>query len=204
MSADLTQIPRTLGMIACVPCNGVVLTVRRVIRAYDFTITRGWAAPDGYYKDVMLVNNQFPGPLIEANWYVDFHVSATLTSRAGVTQSKSQSTIRSLLRRKGPLSIGMVFCRKTCSRCPSYLDNRAKIIIRWMDGVPGVQQCPIVPGGSFTYSFLADLYGTTWYHSHYSGQYAGGVVGPLIIHGPSTVAYDTGERQHHTVLLHRT
>ena len=29
-----------------------------------------------------------------------------------------------------------------------------------MDGVPGVQQCPIAPGGSFTYRFLADLYGT--------------------------------------------
>jgi FtsP/CotA-like multicopper oxidase with cupredoxin domain len=40
-----------------------------------------------------------------------------------------------------------------------------------MDGVPGVQQCPIPPGGSFTYSFLADLYGTSWYHSHYSAQY---------------------------------
>lgn len=28
-----------------------------------------------------------------------------------------------------------------------------------MDGVPGVSQCPIPPGGSFTYTFLADLYG---------------------------------------------
>lgn len=49
------------------------LTLCRVIRAYDFTITRGWAAPDGYYKDVMLVNNQFPGPLIEANWCAVSH-----------------------------------------------------------------------------------------------------------------------------------
>jgi FtsP/CotA-like multicopper oxidase with cupredoxin domain len=59
-----------------------------------------------------------------------------------------------------------------------------------MDGVPGVNQCPIPPGGSFTYTFIADLYGSTWYHSHYSAQYAGGLVGPLIIHGPSTVPYD--------------
>jgi FtsP/CotA-like multicopper oxidase with cupredoxin domain len=64
---------------------------------------------------------------------------------------------------------------------------------RWMDGVPGVQQCPIPPGGSFTYSFLADLYGSSWYHSHYSAQYAGGLFGPMIIHGPSTVNYDIGE-----------
>lgn len=46
--------------------------MRSVIRTFDFTITRGWAAPDGYYKDVMLVNNQFPGPLIEANWSATF------------------------------------------------------------------------------------------------------------------------------------
>ena len=31
----------------------------------------------------------------------------------------------------------------------------------WYDGVPSVQQCPIAPGSSFTYSFIADLYGTT-------------------------------------------
>lgn len=30
---------------------------------------------------------------------------------------------------------------------------------QYMDGVPGVSQCPIPPGGSFTYTFLADLYG---------------------------------------------
>lgn len=32
----------------------------------------------------------------------------------------------------------------------------------WMDGVPGVGQCPIAPGSSFTYRFRADLYGTSW------------------------------------------
>lgn len=25
-------------------------------------------SPDGYTKDVLLVNGQFPGPLVEANW----------------------------------------------------------------------------------------------------------------------------------------
>jgi FtsP/CotA-like multicopper oxidase with cupredoxin domain len=62
-----------------------------------------------------------------------------------------------------------------------------------MDGVPAVSQCPIPPGGTFTYTFLADLYGTSWYHSHYSAQYAGGELGPMIIHGPDTVPYDIGE-----------
>jgi FtsP/CotA-like multicopper oxidase with cupredoxin domain len=54
-----------------------------------------------------------------------------------------------------------------------------------MDGVPGVSQCPIVPGQSFTYKFRADQYGTTWYHSHYSAQYTGGAYGAIIIHGPN-------------------
>lgn len=47
----------------------------------------------------------------------------------------------------------------------------------WFDGVPSVQQCPIAPGKSLTYQFKADLYGSTWYHSHYSAQYAGGLLG---------------------------
>lgn len=33
-------------------------------------------------------------------------------------------------------------------------------------------------------------YGTTWYHSHYSSQYTGGLWGPLIIHGPSSAPFD--------------
>lgn len=47
----------------------------------------------------------------------------------------------------------------------------------WFDGVPAVQQCPIPPGKSLTYSFKADLFGTSWYHSHYSAQYAAGLAG---------------------------
>lgn len=59
-----------------------------------------------------------------------------------------------------------------------------------MDGVPSVMQCPIAPFTSFTYRFRADLYGSSWWHAHYSGQYAGGVAGPMIIHGPRHAKYD--------------
>jgi FtsP/CotA-like multicopper oxidase with cupredoxin domain len=58
------------------------------------------------------------------------------------------------------------------------------------DGVPGVTQCPIAPGTSYTYSFHLTQYGTTWYHSHLSLQYGMGVVGPIIINGPATADYD--------------
>jgi FtsP/CotA-like multicopper oxidase with cupredoxin domain len=60
----------------------------------------------------------------------------------------------------------------------------------YYDGVPSVSQCPIPPGQSYTYTFRADLYGTTWYHSHYSAQYNGGALGPIVIHGPQIAAYD--------------
>lgn len=60
----------------------------------------------------------------------------------------------------------------------------------WMDGVPTVSMCPIAPGGSYTYRFRANPYGTTWYHSHYSSQYINGLWGALIIHGPKNRDYD--------------
>lgn len=59
-----------------------------------------------------------------------------------------------------------------------------------MDGVNGVTQCPIAPGDSFVYEWKAVQYGSTWYHSHYSMQYADGLVGPLTLHGPSSGNYD--------------
>lgn len=59
-----------------------------------------------------------------------------------------------------------------------------------MDGVNGVTQCPIAPGENFTYTFQALQYGSSWYHSHYSLQYADGLAGPMTIYGPSSADYD--------------
>lgn len=39
-----------------------------ITRHYQFTLSRARKSPDGYLKDVILINDQFPGPLIEANW----------------------------------------------------------------------------------------------------------------------------------------
>lgn len=61
------------------------------------------------------------------------------------------------------------------------------------DGVNGVTQCPIAPGQELTYKFKATQYGTSWYHSHYSLQYADGMAGPLTIYGPSSANYDFAE-----------
>jgi FtsP/CotA-like multicopper oxidase with cupredoxin domain len=114
-----------------------------VIRSYDFTVKRGLIAPDGYQKNVLLINDQFPGPAIEANWGDTIQV--TVHNQITGPEEGTSFHWHGLLQKQTP----------------------------WMDGVPGVEQCPIAPGDSFTYQFQADLYGTSWYHSHYSAQYSG-------------------------------
>ncbi|KAF6834998.1 multicopper oxidase [Colletotrichum musicola] len=59
-----------------------------------------------------------------------------------------------------------------------------------MDGVNGITQCPIAPKDRFTYSWNATQYGSSWYHSHYSVQYADGLQAPITIHGPTSAQYD--------------
>ena len=58
------------------------------------------------------------------------------------------------------------------------------------DGVNGVTECPIPPGGSKVYRFQATEYGTSWYHSHHSVQYGDGLVGTMKINGPTNGNYD--------------
>jgi FtsP/CotA-like multicopper oxidase with cupredoxin domain len=53
-----------------------------------------------------------------------------------------------------------------------------------MDGVPGVTQPPIRPGGEFTYEFVLPEPGTYWYHTHARLQRGRGLYGPLIIDDP--------------------
>jgi FtsP/CotA-like multicopper oxidase with cupredoxin domain len=52
-----------------------------------------------------------------------------------------------------------------------------------MDGVPGVTQGPVPPGGTFVYEFEARPAGTRWYHTHFAEhrQLDLGLAAPLII-----------------------
>ena len=139
-----------------------------VTRFYDFTISRGILSPDGVNVSMILINGQFPGPLIEANWgdtiQVTVHNAIEDANELGAELDAEGTALHwhGLLQRQTP----------------------------WYDGVPGVQQCPIAPGSSYVYTFVADVYGSSWYHSHYSTQYSAGVAGPMIIHGPSSAEYD--------------
>ncbi|XP_015430718.1 PREDICTED: laccase-like [Dufourea novaeangliae] len=51
----------------------------------------------------------------------------------------------------------------------------------YMDGVPYVSQCPILPGSSFRYDYVATEAGTHFWHSHLGFQRGDGVFGPLIV-----------------------
>lgn len=64
-------------------------------------------------------------------------------------------------------------------------------IVNKMDGVPGLTQPPIAPGGTFTYAFKVPVSGTYWYHSHSSAQLDRGMYGPLIADPKrETLSYD--------------
>ncbi|KAI1345072.1 Cupredoxin [Xylariaceae sp. FL0016] len=59
-----------------------------------------------------------------------------------------------------------------------------QIDTNFMDGAAGTNQCPVPPGHTVTYSFMANRAGTYWYHSHNGIQYPDGLRGPLLIHDP--------------------
>lgn len=133
-------------------------------RYYDFDVRRGVLAPDGFEKSGIFVNGQYPGPAIEANWgdWIEVRVHNNIQD-VGTAKAEGTSIHFHGLTQKGT---------------------------QWFDGVPGVTQCPIAPGASFTYRFRASEYGSTWWHSHFSAQYTAGVFGPLTIYGPKHTDYD--------------
>ena len=66
-----------------------------------------------------------------------------------------------------------------------------------LDGIPGLTQCGIPPGGSMTYSFCAAPSGTLWYHGHIDGQYIEGLYGPLIIASANASALTSPSQYEH-------
>ncbi len=64
-----------------------------------------------------------------------------------------------------------------------------------MDGVPGVTQEPIPPGGSFTYRFVPKDAGTFWFHPHVRGaeQVERGLYGVLVVDDAQPPPYSRDE-----------
>ena len=142
--------------------------------SYSLQITNSTGAPDGHERQINLINGQYPGPTIYANWGDWVEVAVT-----------------------------------------NYMENNGTSIhfhgIRqWYtgveDGVPGVTECPTAPGNIKVYRWQATQYGTSWYHSHQVSlprlclrssltrvqgvEYGDGILGPIVIDGPSTANYD--------------
>ncbi|PLN78993.1 multicopper oxidase-domain-containing protein [Aspergillus taichungensis] len=57
----------------------------------------------------------------------------------------------------------------------------------WSDGVPGLSQKPIAPGGQFLYKWRATEYGSYFYHAHSRGQIEDGLYGAIHIRPDDTV-----------------
>lgn len=64
------------------------------------------------------------------------------------------------------------------------------ILVPWqMDGVEGVSQKVIAPGGVFHYKFTLEQSGTYWYHAHANTQEQDGLYGAFIIQPQSKPEY---------------
>lgn len=62
-----------------------------VTRTYDLHVAYQTIAPDGVTRNGLTVNGQYPGPLVEANWYVFTPFSQYFSDRlSGVTGSCSR------------------------------------------------------------------------------------------------------------------
>lgn len=120
-----------------------------VTRYYNFDIARGRLAPDGVEREVILVNGQFPGPHIEANW--GDWVEVKVTNSINNTEEGTSIHWHGLLQKETPWFDGVpsIGVRSVCVPHKANLTDHE-------------QQCPIAPGKSFTYRFRADLHGTSW------------------------------------------
>jgi FtsP/CotA-like multicopper oxidase with cupredoxin domain len=69
----------------------------------------------------------------------------------------------------------------------------------YMDGVPHVSQCAILPGQNFRYNFQAENSGTHFWHSHLGLQRGDGVYGALVVRNseePHEDLYDFDMTEH--------
>ena len=166
-----------------------------MIRFYDFTISRGTAAPDGFFKPVILINGEFPGPLIEANWGDE--IQGKLTCHVSFSNLISNKLLQYLFTtelrhpRKGQLFTGMAYCKGPhpgWMECP--VSHNAQLLLAQPLRAYNILGVTTIFTDSYpSYRFIADTYGTSWYHSHYGSQLLDGVYGPLVIYGPSHIHF---------------
>ncbi|KAH6874866.1 multicopper oxidase [Thelonectria olida] len=131
-----------------------------VTREYWLELTDVVVAPDGIKRPAMAVNGSIPGPTLYADW----GDTVTVHVKNSLTHSLNGTSIHWHGIRQNHT-----------------YEN---------DGTSAVSQCPLVPGETQTYTWKAEQYGTSWYHSHFVLQAWQGVFGGLVINGPASANYD--------------
>ncbi|RMZ84339.1 hypothetical protein DV738_g542, partial [Chaetothyriales sp. CBS 135597] len=108
---------------------------------YELTISNAVIAPDGYLANATLINGQYPGPTLEADWGDTLRITVhnNLTNNNGTAD---------------------------------HWQGIHQFQTNYLDGVPGVTQCPSKPGESQVL------------------QYTNGANGALQFHGPSSANFD--------------
>nr|VWO94449.1 Multicopper oxidase [Ganoderma boninense] len=123
----------------------------------DLTISDADITPDGYTRAAVVMNGQFPGPLIVGNKGDNFQLN--------VINNLDNTTM---------LTATTVHWHGLFQQGTNYAD-----------GVAMITQCPISAANSFLYDFTATgQAGTFWYHSHLSTQYCDGLRGPMVVYDP--------------------
>lgn len=108
-------------------------------REYHWTVAEKELNPDGVFRQMILINEEYPGPLIECN-----------EGDTIVVHVNNQGSNATAIHWHGMYQNGTNF----------------------MDGTVGITQCPIAPGGSFTYEYkIEGQSGTYWYHGHQGKAY---------------------------------
>ncbi|KAK8035117.1 multicopper oxidase [Apiospora rasikravindrae] len=131
-----------------------------VTREYWLELTDPILAPDGRSRYTQVINGTVPGPTLYADWGD--------TVKIHYTNKLSNST--------NGTSIHFHGIRQNFTNSH--------------DGVVSITQCPTAKGSSYTYTWKAVQYGTSWYHSHFGLQAFEGAFGGIVINGPATANYD--------------
>lgn len=133
---------------------GFVVSRVPAVRVYEFNISHGLAAPDGFWKPMILANGQSPGPLIEAN------VGDTV-----------RVTVNNLM----PNTSTSIHFHGINQGNSTWMDGVAGVN---QCGIPGGG------GKWTYEFLVGNQRGTFWWHAHTAVQFTDGLFGPIIVHDP--------------------
>lgn len=133
---------------------------------YEWVITKGRRRPDGVLKDVYIINNLFPGPVVEVRSgdTLVIHVVNRLPDSEGIAIHWHGLYMRGQNRFDGAVG---------------FTQNPI---------IPG-------ENFTYEITIANDQWGTFWYHAHEGVQRADGLFGPLIVHRPSDAKRHVDEQQ---------